>query len=261
MPAHDRAIVAVAVIFLIHFAIGQTHGESPHPSAPQLSFTGLSDERISLDQFRGNVVLLNFWTTSCSVCVAEARTLAALQDHYGSRGLRIVAVALDGDAELVRKFYEQHHLDYTVALGDPGLLEQLGAAGFPVTLIIGRDGRVYSQHSGVATQQALEIEIDQLLAADAKTEVAGFRLADGAEIPHFPTPQELESEVPAIDVSHLTKAQLSELKRRLDSGSCPCECNRSVLKCRLTHSNCKQSQRLARETIENLYSPIAKERE
>jgi thiol-disulfide isomerase/thioredoxin len=245
-----------AAAFAISVIATPLFAADSHPLAPQVSFSSLSGDAISLGQLRGSVILLNFWTTTCGVCLSEIPTLSALQNRYGSAGLRVIGVALDENPEAVHRYTEQHRLNYTIAIGSRQIEERFGTEVFPVTFIIGRDGRIYSRHTGAVKEEALESEVAQLLAADGKSPLNVFRASTGAEPVNLPTAEELESEVPGVDVSHLTQPQLTRLKQRLDSEACPCGCNRTVLKCLSDHSSCEQSKRVAQEAAEELRSPM-----
>lgn len=256
MFAKTRSLVVQLIAFAIAIQAMPLFAADSHPFAPPLSFRSLSGERVSLDQFRGSVVLLNLWTTSCSICLSEIPTLSALQARYAPQGLRVIAVALDSQPESVRKFTEKRHLNYTVATANSAVEEQFGVDGFPVTFVIGRDGRMYSQHSGAIKRESLENEITQLLGPDPEGFLETFRPSEDAAPVTLPTAAELESEVPGVDVSQLSKAEVAELKENLDAAACPCGCNRSILKCRMNHSSCKESKQLARKAAQKLRSPM-----
>lgn len=256
MFAKTRSLVVLLIAFAVAMQATPLFAADSHPFAPQLSFSGLSGKKVSLDQFRGSVVLLNLWTTSCSICLSEIPTLSELQDRYARQGLQVIAVALDEQPESVRKFTETRHFNYTVATANSAVEEQFGVDGFPVTFVIGRDGRMYSQHSGAIRAESLESEITQLLGADPLKLVETFRPSEDAVPVTLPTAAELESEVPGVDLSQLNTAQVAELKEHLDAATCPCGCNRSILKCRMNHSSCKESKQLAREATQKLRSPM-----
>lgn len=251
-----KARVRIAVGLAIFVLAMPLFAADSHPPAPQVSFSSLSGAAVSLEQFRGSVVLLNFWTTSCGVCLSEIPTLSALQDHYGPAGLRVLGVALDDNPEAIRAFATQRHLNYTVAIGSMQTEERFGTGVFPVTFMIGRDGRIYSRHTGAVTQEALESEVAQLLAADSKVPLSAFHASAGAQPVELPTVAELDSEVPGVDASRLSPEQLAQLKQQLDSEPCPCGCNRTVLKCRSNHSSCEQSKRQAQEAAKKLQGPM-----
>jgi len=246
-------LIAVAVAFAWTAPL---FAADTHPFAPLVSFSDISGQKISLNQFRGSVVLLNFWTSSCSACLAEIPALSALQTQYAADGLRVIGLASDNQPEAVRKVLEQRHVNYTVALGAAEIQERFGVDEFPVTLLIGRDGRVYSRHSGAIERESLQSEIRQLLGADTQAEAKQFRASENADPVQLPTDAELKSEIPGIDVSQLSEAQLTELRQRLTSLPCPCGCNRSILGCLSSHTSCKQSKALARAAAERLRSPM-----
>ena len=255
MLANMRTCLVTITITVSMATMPLFAGDS-HPLAPAVSFSSLSGERVSLDQFRGSVVLLNLWTTSCSVCLSEIPTLSALQDQYASRGLRVIGVAFDDHPETVRKVVEQRDLHYSVTMGNAEAQERFGVEGFPVTFLIGRDGRIYSRHTGATRREALQSELTQLLAADSHSSLEQFHPSENADPVELPTSAELQSEVPGVDVSQLSPQQLTELKQRLSAAECPCGCNRSVLQCRTNHSSCKESKQLAREALEKLRTPM-----
>lgn len=243
----------ISVAFSLDTAMAFAQG---HPIAPKLAFDSLSGTKITLDQFKGSVVLLNFWTTSCGVCLSEMPTLSALQSRYGSQGLRVLGVALDNNLESIRKVAEQHRVTYTVGSGDSQMEEQFGTDGFPVIFVIGRDGRIYSQHSGAIRAQDLDAEVTQLLARGPDVSVDDFHGSPGAKPARIPTPAELKSQIPGVDLSDLDESQIAELKQQLESEPCPCGCNRSVLQCRSNHSSCEQSKTLARQAAKKLHPPM-----
>jgi len=249
-----RIFLTIAIALAFCGDVARVAAES-HPMAPRLSFTSLSGGKITLDEFKGSVVLLNFWTTSCGVCLSEIPTLSSLQDSYASQGLRVVGVAVDDNVDSIRKVAEQRHVNYTVASGDNQMEEQFGADGFPVTLVIGRDGRIYSRHSGAVSREAIESEVAQLLRAGPDTPVEQFRASAGENV-RLLSPAELQSEIPGVDLSAFSQAQKAELKQQLASQACPCGCNRTVLMCRSTHSSCKQSKEMAQQAAEKLHAPM-----
>jgi peroxiredoxin len=136
----------------------------PHSSAPDFSLKDLSGQRLELSQYRGKVVLLNFWATWCAPCRSEIPRFVDLQNKYGSQGLQIVGISLDDDPKPVSRFYQQAKMNYPVAIGNAKLAEQYGGVlGLPVSFLIGRDGRIYAKHVGEADISSLEQEIKSLL--------------------------------------------------------------------------------------------------
>jgi thiol-disulfide isomerase/thioredoxin len=142
-----------------------TNEEEPrHPLAPEFSLSDLGGHRVRLADYRGKVVLLDFWATWCVPCRNAIPHFIELQNEYRGRGLQILGISLDDDEKPVRAFYEEFKMNYPVALGDAGLAQRYGGIlGLPVSLIIGCDGRIYSKHSGETSVSTIEAELRPLL--------------------------------------------------------------------------------------------------
>lgn len=141
------------------------HGNTvTHPLAPDFSATDLSGQTLQLSNYRGKVVLLNFWATWCAPCRSEIPRFVDLQNKYDKEGLQIVGISLDDDIKLVHGFYQQLRMNYPVVIGDAKLAEQYGRAlGLPVSFLIGRNGRIYAKHVGETVISQIEREVKSLL--------------------------------------------------------------------------------------------------
>jgi len=111
-------------------------------AAPAFTLTNLEGKSISLADFRGKVVVLDFWATWCPPCKREIPDFIDLQKEYGSRGVQIVGIALD-EPEKVRAFAQQNGMNYPVLLGsDEVTMRYGGIEGIPTTFIIDKSGRI-----------------------------------------------------------------------------------------------------------------------
>jgi thiol-disulfide isomerase/thioredoxin len=132
--------------------------------APDFSLPDLSGKPVTLSDFRGKVVLLDFWATWCEPCREEIPHFVELQDQYRSQGLQIIGVAMDDGPQPVRDFYRQLKMNYVVVMGNAKVGELYGGVlGLPVAFAIGRDGRIYAKHIGATNIATLEREIGSLL--------------------------------------------------------------------------------------------------
>lgn len=117
-----------------------------------LSFTGLDGKHHLLKQWRGKLLLINFWATWCAPCRTEIPLLAKAQTRYGSHGFQIIAPAVDA-ASAVRNEREFLGINYPVRVAKPthmrALMTQLGhARGLPFSVLVGPDGHIIARYSG-----------------------------------------------------------------------------------------------------------------
>lgn len=111
--------------------------------APLLSFVGEDGEKLTLEKFRGKIVVLNLWATWCTPCIAEMPMLDHLQQQLENVGVVVVALSIDrGGPEVVREFFDEHGIEHLGVYVDPSMRAQtdLSAIGLPTTIIIDREG-------------------------------------------------------------------------------------------------------------------------
>jgi thiol-disulfide isomerase/thioredoxin len=97
---------------------------------------------MSLADFRGRVLLLNFWASWCSTCLTEMPALEQLQRAYARAGLAVLGVNLQEDEEIVESYRTKLKLSFPLALDPDGAITRAyGVIGVPSTYLIGRDGR------------------------------------------------------------------------------------------------------------------------
>ena len=100
-----------------------------------------SDRTVALNQFRGQIVVLNFWATWCPPCVEEMPSLVQMQRRMRAKGVTVVAVSIDVDENAYRQFLKEHGVDL-LTVRDPAQKtpELYGTHGWPETFIIDRKG-------------------------------------------------------------------------------------------------------------------------
>ena len=164
-------IAAVAVVVGLYL-LNRHHGVSPslrvtsaeHPFAPDFSLPDMTGQQLKLSDYRGKVVLLDFWATWCEPCREEVPHFVGLQSKLGDRGLQIIGVSMDDGPEPVHDFYRQFKMNYPVVMGNAKIGELYGGIlGLPIAFVIGRDGRIYSKHIGATESSVLERAIEAQL--------------------------------------------------------------------------------------------------
>ena len=134
------------------------------PAAPGFSLTDINGKPLSLAQYKGKVVLLDFWATWCAPCKVEIPHFIALQDKYGTQGLQIVGLSLDDDAKPVVKFAEQMKINYPIAIADEKLASKYGGVlGLPIAFVIDKEGRIVHKHVGETAPDVFEKEVAELI--------------------------------------------------------------------------------------------------
>ena len=114
----------------------------PHIGSNAPDFTVQdSDRKITLSELRGKVVVLNFWATWCAPCVEELPSLVNLQQKMRNKGITVLAVSVDQDESLYRRFVQDHNLNLlTVRDANQKSNNLYGTFKFPETYIIDRNG-------------------------------------------------------------------------------------------------------------------------
>jgi thiol-disulfide isomerase/thioredoxin len=129
--------------------------------------TDLKGAGQGLDQWRGRVVVINFWATWCAPCREEIPGFVSLQERYGQLGLQFVGVALD-QPDKVAAFAQEFRINYPVLIGGLDIMDLLRQAGnragvLPYTLVIDRKGNLVGQERGGLKESKLEGLIQPLL--------------------------------------------------------------------------------------------------
>jgi len=120
---------------------------------------------VKLASFKGKVILLNFWATWCGPCKAEIPSLVELQQQYAD-DLVILGFSVDDTVDKMKPYAAQYKINYPLLVGNgrEDVQEAFGPLfGIPVSVIIGRDGKIAKKHSGIATKAQFEREIKALL--------------------------------------------------------------------------------------------------
>ncbi|MGB6133990.1 MAG: TlpA disulfide reductase family protein [Acidobacteriaceae bacterium] len=134
--------------------------------APEFSRSDLRGAHIDLAQYRGKVVLLNFWATWCGPCRIEMPRFIQWQKTYAAQGLQVLGVSIDDSVAPVGPFVQKLQVNYPVVMGDAHLGDLYGGVyGVPVTFLIDRQGIVRARFDGEPDLGALESAVQKLLAS------------------------------------------------------------------------------------------------
>jgi peroxiredoxin len=138
-------------------------------AAPDFTLNDSKGFPLKLRDYKGRVVLLDFWATWCHGCKIEIPWYMEFQRKYKGRGLAVIGVSMDDDGwKSVRPFLREHQFNYPVVIGNQYLAKVYGVDSMPVTLLIDRQGKTADSHSGVVNKDGFEREIQTLLQERAK---------------------------------------------------------------------------------------------
>ena len=169
--------VAVAAAALAAGILLRTNGGEPRDAAvpTAAAATGLMTARIpdlegkprTLDQWRGKVLVVNFWATWCAPCREEIPAFIKVQQQLGTKGLQIIGIAVD-QTDKVRPYAAEMKINYPILVGDTeaiDLARQAGnrLGGLPYTVIFDRQGTAIHSQLGGITEQKLQALVLPLL--------------------------------------------------------------------------------------------------
>src|ERR1700743_1306453 len=133
-------------------------------AAPALSLTDLNGNALHTADYKGKVILVNFWAAWCVPCADEIPQFIALQKKYQAQGLQVIGFSVEDDAAELRNFYLKHQMNYPVVPSDIKVTDAFGGVlGLPTTFVIGRDSKIHNKHNGATDFAALEQEVVALL--------------------------------------------------------------------------------------------------
>jgi thiol-disulfide isomerase/thioredoxin len=144
-------------------------GACPANAKPaNLNFTlkDVTGKSVRLSDYKGKVILLDFWATWCGPCKVEIPWFVEFQQKYGPQGLQVIGVSVDDTVEKLRPYVKEYKMNYPVlqGLNHDDIQDAYGPLyGIPVTSIISRDARICAKHSGISSKENFEKEIKSLL--------------------------------------------------------------------------------------------------
>jgi thiol-disulfide isomerase/thioredoxin len=208
-------------------------------AAPDFKLRGLDGKDLSLADERGKVILLNFWATWCGPCRAEIPDLIALQQKYKDRLQIIGLVVDDDDADVIKKVVAETQINYPVAISSKEVRMRYGGiAALPTSFVLDAQGRVVQKHEGLRDPILYELEIRALIGLPINARVETFE--DTGQI--FLAHADRASELPGVDLSHLTPEQKQVALHKFNAEGCTCGCNFTLAQCRIYDRNCPVSK-------------------
>jgi peroxiredoxin len=135
--------------------------------APPFDLADMAGGRLTLESLKGKVVVLDFWATWCGPCLVEIPDYAELWRKNHGRGVEIVGVACESDAQDVLDMIREYQMPYRLALSDGHIQDAYGAEGLPTTFVIDGKGTIRKRFVGATPGKPEKLQklIDELIAS------------------------------------------------------------------------------------------------
>ncbi len=138
---------------------------SKRNKAPNFNLKDADGRLVSLADYKGKVVLLNFWATWCGPCKIEIPWFVEFQKTYKDKGFTVIGIAVDDEGwEVVKPYINAKQVNYPVVVGTQWVDNAYGGIeALPTTFVIDREGRIARTHVGLVSKSDYESDIQQLL--------------------------------------------------------------------------------------------------
>ncbi|MBS1826983.1 MAG: TlpA family protein disulfide reductase [Acidobacteria bacterium] len=139
--------------------------EKDRNTAPSFTLKDATGRTVQLADYKGKVVLLNFWATWCGPCKIEIPWFIDFEQRYKDRGFAVLGVSMDEDGwETVKPYLEAKKVNYRVVIGTDEVADLYGGvSSLPTSFVIDRQGKIASTHVGLVSKSVYQDDIEQLL--------------------------------------------------------------------------------------------------
>jgi thiol-disulfide isomerase/thioredoxin len=161
----SRGTLLVIAAALLPLAVGGCKKLQSAGSFQTVQMKSLEDSNITVGDYHGKVVLVNFWATWCEPCKVEIPWLIEMQNKYGAKGFTVLGIAMDEEGKpVVAPFVAKERYDvngqklamnYPIVVGNEKVAEKFGGLlGYPTSVLISRDGKVLKRTTGLIDYDA-----------------------------------------------------------------------------------------------------------
>lgn len=168
LPAYAAPLAGsagLALFFVLLAVPGGDGGLKDGAAAPDFALTDLAGRNATLGDYRGKVLLLDFWATYCDSCRAELPALKALHQRFQPKGFELLAASMDEAApEAVARYAADFALPFRVVFAEAEVARAYRVFGLPTKYLIDADGRIYRRYLLETEPRTLERDIETLLA-------------------------------------------------------------------------------------------------
>jgi peroxiredoxin len=153
-------------------------------AAPDFSLKDADGKTVRLSDYKGKVVLLDFWATYCGPCKIEIPWFMDFERKHKDQGFSVLGVDMDEEGwDAVKPFVNDVGINYRIVMGNDATADMFGGIeALPTTLLIDRDGKIAAVHVGLTSKSDFENAIDQLLQKPAHSAGGAGRVSLPAEL-------------------------------------------------------------------------------
>ncbi len=157
--------ILILTIFTVAFVLSLFAQDGTALKAPSIALKDLTGKNVKLSDFKGKIVLLNFWATWCVPCAAEVPELVKWQEQYKDGGLQIIGITYPPtNAAKVRRFVRRNRINYPILFGSKATKKLFEPSDtLPVTVIIDKQGNIAGRIDGVIFADEFDQKIQPLL--------------------------------------------------------------------------------------------------
>jgi thiol-disulfide isomerase/thioredoxin len=250
------ALVALAVRYTRNVGTALSGGSNrtvqfvKNPTlVPEMTFVDIDGRAMSTRDWKGKVVLVNFWATWCPPCREEIPAFVAMQEKYRDQ-LLIVGVSMDeGSLDDVRQFAREHKMNYPIVMQTPELHKSFpGVFALPTTFVVDTQLRAVQKHIGLINTEIYELETRVL--AGLSEDINVEEIEDNGRVLLSNAAQ--ATEIPGLDMSSLRPDQKTLALKRLNEEGCTCGCMLTIAQCRINDASCAISPKIAETIVEEV---------
>jgi cytochrome c biogenesis protein CcmG/thiol:disulfide interchange protein DsbE len=157
MKKLGKLFITSALVLFALVLINDSVFPAQPDKAPDFALRDLNGNSVSLNDYQGKVVFLNFWATWCPPCRQEIPGFIKVYDKYKDDGLVILGVAVSDRENAVKSFVDRNKINYPIAMGDAKIIEDYEPGQYiPATIVIDRSGNIHHKHVGYMEESQVE---------------------------------------------------------------------------------------------------------
>ena len=157
-------VVSILVLAVLMGCTRSDERAAASGDAPNFKLQDLDGKSVQLSDFKGKLVVLDFWATWCQPCRDSIPGMAKLSKDYADKGLVILAISLDGGASgEIKTFQQEHGMTYTVLMGTEDVASLYSVRTIPMMIVLDKSGKIQKRYLGAGNEDDIEKTVKQLL--------------------------------------------------------------------------------------------------